>query len=297
MKNNTKLLVSLIFINLLLLSAVFSLAFLIQGNSIVKISTMTNNSVVSNAESIKSLNVAAKAYIIYDTASRSVIAGKNEYLRFAPASSAKIMAAIIVLDKYNLDDILVANNVDSVVGSRMYLREGEMISVRNLLYGMMLPSGNDAAFLLAQNYPGGVSFFVDAMNQKAKTLSMNNTKFFDPDGYDDQNFTTAFDLSRLAAYAMQNPTFAKIVGTKETTVTDSSGRIIHQLANLNELLGANGVTGVKTGFTDEAGGVLVTSIKNGKKTYVVVVLGSQDRFGDTQNIIKNAINNLHLILY
>ena len=135
------------------------------------------------------------------------------------------------------------------------------------------------------------------MNEKARELNMQNTYFVDPAGYDDSNYTTAFDLARLAAHAISDPRFAKIVSTKEIEVYDTSGSIVHQLSNLNELLELEGVTGIKTGFTEEAGGVLVTSIKNQGKTFIIVVLGSQDRFADTKNIIKNAIDNLRLVLY
>ncbi len=251
----------------------------------------------SLSSKIANLNVASRAYVVYDAESRSVLLGKNERLRFAPASTAKIMTAIIVLENYDLDKILTASNLSSVEGSKMQLEEGEQISVRNLLYGMMLPSGNDAAHVLAENFSGGVDNFVAVMNKKAQELAMDNTKFIDPAGFDDANYTTAFDLARLGAYAIKNPTFAVIVSTKDKIVTDTSGKIVHSLKNLNELLGIDGVTGIKTGFTDEAGGVLITSVSQGARQYIIVVLNSQDRFSDTKNVIYEGLQKIRLLFY
>lgn len=243
------------------------------------------------------LHVASKAYVIYDPEARAVVLGKNEKLRFSPASTAKIMTALIVLEEYDLDTMLVANGVRDAVGSKMHLEEGEKITVENLLYGMMLPSGNDAALILAKNYQGSISGFVARMNERAKELSLSNTKFYDPAGYEDENYTTAYDLARLASFALKNPTFRNIVSTKNKSVTDVSGKIIHNLFNLNELLGTNGVNGIKTGFTEEAGGVLVSSVVSSGKNYIVVVLNSEDRFGDTKNIIMEALRKVSLISY
>lgn len=247
----------------------------------------------------KQINLGSRAFIIYDTGARSIVAGKNDKFRFAPASSAKIMAATIVIQNFPLDKIITATNLNQLGSdnSKMGLFEGEQMTVENLLYGMMLPSGNDAAFVLAQNFPGGVDGFVGKMNEKAAELGLSNTHFYDPDGYDDRNYTTAYDLARLGAYAMKNPVFAKIVGTRYRTEYDITGKIPHHLSNLNVLLGKNGVNGIKTGFTDEAGGVLVTSINSGSKNYVVVVLGSSDRFLDTQNVLENGVSKIHNYSY
>lgn len=243
------------------------------------------------------INVGSHAYIVYDPKTRAIVAGKNEHLRFAPASTAKIMTATIVLETFSLDKVLTAQDVDQVQGSKMDLTNGEKMIVENLLYGLMLPSGNDAAHVFAANYPGGVGAFVNRMNSKAHDLKLENTKFIDPAGYEDENYTTAFDLARLGAYAIGNPAFAKIVSTRTKTVTDISGKIEHKLVNLNELLGVDGVTGIKTGFTDEAGEVLVTSVAQKDRTYIIVVLNSPDRFGDTKNVIEQALKRIHVFSY
>ena len=188
-------------------------------------------------ENLDSINSSASAFVVYDSKSRSVVAGKNQSLRFSPASTAKIMAAIVVLSHYNLDEYLtVPASVYTIQGSKMNLAAGEEMSVRSLLYGMMLPSGNDAAYTLSYHYPGGTPGFVNAMNEKARGLKLLNTHFDDPDGYEDGNFTTGIELARLASYAMQNETFREIVGTSEIQVTDKNGSHKYFLKNLNELL-------------------------------------------------------------
>jgi D-alanyl-D-alanine carboxypeptidase (penicillin-binding protein 5/6) len=167
------------------------------------------------------------------------------------------------------------------------------MTFENLLYAMLLPSANDAALTIAQNYPGGQSAFVKAMNDKAETLELYNTQYADPAGLADEgDYTTPFDLARLASFAMQNAEFRKIVGTKEITISDVSDSHVYDLQNLNILLGQDGVNGVKTGYTEEAGQVLVTSKEDQGKTIIIVVMGSDDRFTDTQILLDLVSNNL-----
>ncbi len=239
------------------------------------------------SQDLKSINASAEAYVVYDTATRTVVAGKNQNLRFSPASTAKVMTATVVLGHYKLDDYLtVPESVVSVEGSKMHLVPNEEVSVENLLYGMMLPSGNDAAYTLAYNYPGGVASFVAKMNEKAKEIHLSNTLFLDPAGYDDGNYTTGSDLARLGAYAMNSSEFAKIVKTRSIIVTDKTGKHKFELNNLNELLMYDNVLGIKTGFTNEAGGVLLTALMKNNTLFVVSVLKSQDRFMDTRDLMN-----------
>lgn len=241
--------------------------------------------------------VTARSYVIYEKDSRVILAAKNEHFRFSPASATKIMSALVALEYYDLNTVLQAKNIDKVEGSTMNLVENEKITVRNLLYGMMLPSGNDAAFVLAENYPGGQLNFVRRMNEKARDLKLTNTSFTDASGYDDSNFTTAVDFVRLSAYAIENPTLAQIVDTKALTVYDVTNQIPHTLENLNQLLYREGVHGIKTGFTNEAGGVLATAITLNGKTYIIVVLKSDDRFADTENLINTFVENVQFMHY
>ena len=245
----------------------------------------------------KNIFVSTPSYIVYEVQSRAVVAEKNSDLRFSPASSAKIMTALVALDYYDTSNILKVPSLASVEGSNMGLFENEEIKIENLLYGLMLPSGNDAAYTLAVNYELGYEGFVRAMNEKAKLLKLENTHFTDPAGFEDSNYTTAYDMARLGAYAISNKKFAKIVSTKNIIVTDITGKFIHDLSNLNELLGINGVDGIKTGFTEEAGGVLVTSVLHEGRHYIVVLFKSDDRFADTRSILESIVSSIRLIQY
>jgi len=243
------------------------------------------------------VDISAKAYIVYEKDSRVILASKAENLRFSPASTIKIMSALVALEQYPIDTILTVRNLDVGDGSVMKLYNNERITVENLLYGLMLPSGNDAAQTLARNYPGGQDAFIGRMNQKARDMAMTNSRFVDPSGYEDSNYTSAFDLARLASFALENKTFSEIVGTEYKIVFDANNKYAHELINLNRLLYLEGVTGVKTGYTNEAGGVLVTSIVYKDKTFVIVVLKSEDRFADSESLIYEIVKNTILVKY
>lgn len=262
-----------------------NLSILIQANSLHEISVKE-----VEAASLPILNtpissVSARSYAVYDVSSRTFIRTSNSTLRFSPASTTKIMTALVALEAYKLSDILDTTEGRTAEGSRMGIYEGEKLRVLDLLYGLLLPSGNDAAYVLASNYEGGIPAFIKRMNEKNKELFMHNTYFADPSGFDDRNYTTAQDLARLSAYALQNTTIREIIKTKDITFTDPTGNFIHKIANLNKLLEVKDVTGMKTGYTDEAGGVLITTLHNNNRDYVFVVLKSEDRFADTLVLI------------
>ncbi|HRN96227.1 MAG TPA: D-alanyl-D-alanine carboxypeptidase [Candidatus Levybacteria bacterium] len=240
------------------------------------------------------ISVSADSLMVFEKDSRTVVFQKRGSLRFTPASTTKIMTALVALEQYNTDQYLTAFGVSSVKGSKMGLVEGEEIKVIDLLYGLMLPSGNDAAYVFAANYPGGHNAFVKRMNEKAQEMKLYNTVFYDPAGLEDKNYTTAFDLARLAVVALQNETLKKVVDTRYITVYDRTFTYEHRLENLNRLLNTPGVFGVKTGYTDEAGQVLVTSMESNGKTYIIVVLKSDDRFSDTEKILEEVIRKIQL---
>lgn len=249
------------------------------------------------SESLDSINASAAAYVVYDTSSRSVVAGKNGNLRFSPASTAKVISALLIIDYYDLDKyLLVPDSIDLVQGSKMHLVKGEEIKVIDLLYGLMLPSGNDAAFVLAYHYKNGKEDFIADMNKKAQEFGLSNTYFLDPSGLGDGNFTTAEELARLGAFAMENKTFRDIVKTSEIEVNNKAGTHPFYLKNLNELLQYDNVLGIKTGFTNEAGGVLLTAIQKGDSLFVVSVLKSEDRFYDTKDLMSFIIEKVNFAL-
>ncbi|MBA3724520.1 MAG: D-alanyl-D-alanine carboxypeptidase [Candidatus Levybacteria bacterium] len=232
--------------------------------------------------------VTANAAIIVDADSQVILFSKNPGLRFSMASTTKIMTALTGLDYYKQDDQLTVKSV-GVEGSGLGLIREDQFAFGDLLYAMMLPSANDAAQTVADNYPGGAEAFVQKMNEKAASLNLSKTHFSDASGLDDDgDYTTVVDLARLASYAITNPTFVDITSTKYKLISNRSLTRQYPLNNLNRLLGTEGVTGIKTGTTEGAGEVLVTStVKNGH-TYIIVVMQSRNRFSDT-NILMNFI--------
>lgn len=236
--------------------------------------------------------VGSKAAIVIDADSKKIVYSKNPTLRFSMASTVKIMTSIIALDYFKSDSVLTIKT-DQVEGSGLNLQIGNRFYFEDLLYAMLLPSANDAAFAIAENYPGGVEEFVMKMNQKAKELRLNDTHFEDPIGLDDdKNFTTVIDLSRLASIAIKNTEFAHIVSTQQKFITDIDQTEEYNLQNLNKLLGAYGVNGIKTGTTEGAGEVLVTSALINGHTFIIIVMNSQNRFVDTQTLLSYIYQNV-----
>lgn len=242
----------------------------------------------SNVSELPKTN--SRRYIVYDRISKSMIIGKNEDVKSAMASTTKIMTTIVILEKADLNEkVTVSAKAGGTGGSRLGLKRGDEASVKDLLYGLMLRSGNDAAVALAEHVGGSVKGFAELMNEKAIELGLTNTHFVSPHGLDDANhYTTALELAKLTDYAMDNETFAKIVGTKSTTIYINNQS--RQINNTNELLGVlNGVVGVKTGFTNNAGRCLVTETKRNNMDIITIVLGAdtkKDRTKDSVNLIE-----------
>jgi len=236
--------------------------------------------------------LTARSAIVVDVDSKSLLFNKNPDLQLLPASTTKIMTGLVVLETYDLDDIVTIESVNGT-GQKMDLEVGERITVENLLYGLLVQSGNDAATALAQFHSDGEDAFIAAMNQKAKDLHLNGTQFTNAAGLDAYgHYTTVHDLSLLAAEAIKNETFKKMVSTQTITVSDIDNTISHQLETINELLGqVAGLAGVKTGWTELADECLVTYTKRDTKEIITVIFGSQDRFGETQQLIDWAFAN------
>lgn len=236
--------------------------------------------------------LSAGSALVIDVPSKTVIYAKNPDQTMLPASTTKIMTALVAMDYYKPDDVLDVKSAKAI-GQTMKLVENEKITFNNLLYGLLVQSGNDAAEVLAEDYPGGFTSFVSAMNTKAKTLHLEKTNFNNPTGIDSfGHVTTAHDLAILASVAMTNATFAQIVGTASVAVKDVSGTFVHELTNINQLVGkVLGVKGVKTGWTEDAGECLVAYTERDKGKIISVVLGSSDRFKDTENLIDWVYNN------
>ncbi|OGM81244.1 hypothetical protein A2393_03215 [Candidatus Woesebacteria bacterium RIFOXYB1_FULL_41_13] len=231
--------------------------------------------------------LSAQGAIAVDLNSGVNLYEKNPDATLLPASTTKIVTALVALDTYSLDQVLTVPYGINVDGQKMGLYIGEQMRVEDLLYGLLVYSANDAAMALAINFPGGYESFIAAMNEKATNLSMTNSHFENPVGLDGANQrTTVKDLLRASEVAMKNPQFAKFVGTKYVSLTDAGGGKKYNLKNLNILLDeVPGVMGVKTGWTENARENLVTYIERDGKKIIVVILGSQDRFGETKELI------------
>lgn len=230
--------------------------------------------------------ISAEGVIVYDLESGVTLYGRNSEEVLSPASTTKIMTALVVLEHYALDDVVTVKTVANS-GQVMGLVPGEQITVENLLYGALIHSGNDAAWALAEHYDGGVEKFVEAMNKKAEALHLTNSHFTNPVGYDDPaHKMSAMDLTRLSAFALTNKTIAKIVAIPQITISDATHSRFHPLTNVNALLGKiPGVAGIKTGWTEEAGENLVTLVERDKHRVIIVVLKSLNRFSDTETLI------------
>jgi len=245
-----------------------------------------------NHTGLSAPSLSARSAIVIDVSSKTILFQKNSDLKLLPASTTKIMSGLVALETYDLDDIVTIDSVNST-GQTMELELNERITVENLLYGLLVQSANDAATALAQFHPDGQDSFITAMNQKAQDLHLDNTQFTNAAGLDAYgHYTTVHDLSLLAAAAMENSIFKKIVSTQGTTVPDVDNSIFHELEAINQLLGEiPGLAGIKTGWTELAGECLVTYTKRDTHEIIVVVLGSQDRFEETRQLIDWAFVN------
>lgn len=236
--------------------------------------------------------VSARGIVILDPDSGATLFQRNADESLSPASTTKILTALVALDEYSLDDVVTVQTVVNS-GQVMGLIPGEQITVEYLLYGALIHSGNDAAWALAEHYKGGVDAFVTAMNVKAQSIHLTSSNFTNPVGYDNPDHKmTATDLARLSAFALTNHTIAKIVAIPQITISDVSRTRFHPLTNVNQLLGKiPGVGGIKTGWTEEAGENLVTLVTRNGHSVIIVVLKSADRFKDTSYLIDWVYSN------
>lgn len=233
--------------------------------------------------------------IAIDRTSSRILFEKKAYDKTPMASTTKILTAIIALEKCKLEDIVtISGKAATTSGSTLGITKGNKMTIRDLLYGLMLRSGNDCAVAIAEHIGGSTEQFSYIMNEKIKELGLTNSNYVTPHGLDDPNhYTTAYELAILTNYALKNKLFLEIVSTKTTTV--NCGNITKTISNTNELLGNyDGVYGVKTGFTFGAGRCLVTACKKNNLDVIVVVLGANTkkiRTLDSIKILNYVFNN------
>ncbi len=229
----------------------------------------------------------ATAALAIDIDSAVILYDKNIHQRLYPASTTKMMTALVALENLPLDQVVTVPKIN-ISPHTINLRPSEQITVENLIYGTLVSSGNDAAEALAASFPGGREEFIKEMNKKAQELHLADTNFQNPTGLDaPKHYSTALDLARIAMYALRDNLFSSIVATQKTSVFSTDGRYEHKLQNINKLLGTlDGVIGVKTGYTEGAGESLVALTERNGKRVLTVVLGSNDRFGETKKLIE-----------
>lgn len=236
---------------------------------------------------------SARAVLIKDLSTGTVLYQTDSNIPYPIASITKIMTALVASEYFQPESVLTVGESAKIPGSRIGLNYGENLTFRSLLYGMLLNSGNDAAYAIAENFPGRIFGFVSAMNKKVLQLNLRNTHFDNPAGFDSRNqYSSAEDLAKITEEALKNPQLAIIFATEKTNIVSLNQKYTHQLVNLNKLLSSvNGVLGIKTGTTEGAKENLVTLVERDKHRVLLVVLGSNDRFGETTSLIDWTYNN------
>ena len=255
--------------------------------------------VLATSSNVEEMELNSRIALIYDRASGRILYEKNGNKQTPMASTTKIMTAIVVLENANLKDtVTITSKAAGKGGSRLGLKKNDKITVNDLLYGLMLRSGNDAAVALAIHIGGSIEGFAQMMNDKAKEMGLTNSHFVVPHGLDNEgHYTTAYELAKMADYALNIAKFKEIVSTKSTTIYING--YAKAINNTNQLLGSiSGVYGVKTGFTNGAGRCLVSSCKRDDLDIITVIIGADTtkmRTADTIKLIQYAYENFEII--
>lgn len=245
----------------------------------------------------KDIKLDCVAGVVIDQESGRVLYDKNGDNILPMASTTKIITAIVAIENNNLGDVVVVSKTAAAIGgSTVGLKAGEKITMEELLYGLMLRSGNDSAIAIAEHIGGSVENFIEMMNDKALELGAYNTSFVTPHGLDrEEHYTTARDLAKITAYSMKNETFAKIVSTKSIS-SGITGNFTRNYENINKFLyRLDNSDGVKTGFTGKAGKCLVASVKHPYGRYICVVLNSSNRWKDAEKLVEYSDKNYSFI--
>jgi len=236
--------------------------------------------------SINQPEIEAKATLIFGVEKNKILYQKNIEQVLPIASLTKLMTGLIVLEKMDLDQVItISQEAVKAYGDNGGLVIDEKISVKNLLYVLLMESSNDAAVALAEVFKEVP--LVDLMNKKAEELGLENTHFTDPTGYNPTNLSTALDLAELVKYSLEQPLIWQILKTPNIDLSSADGLINHHLINTNQLLGHwSGIIGGKTGYTDEAQGCMILVIEQIYENLVIIVLGAEERFLATEKLIN-----------
>ena len=252
---------------------------------------------ILGAAPVKTQALSAKSAVVISGDTGEIIYSYNCNQRLSMASTTKIMTGLLLCERGNLDrEIVITPQMVAVEGSSMGLRAGDRVTLRDLLYGLMLPSGNDAANSIAIALGGNLENFAAMMNTRAKEMGLTNTHFATPSGLDaDDHYTTAYELGVIAKHALNNAEFARVAATKSIVLT--YGGTEHYLSNHNRLLSAvDGVIGVKTGFTKKSGRCLVSAYKKDGKFIIVVTLNDPNDWADHKALINIGISAIEEVV-
>lgn len=243
------------------------------------------------SEEISEPVIDARAALVIETHSNEALLAENVWKSLPIASLTKLMTALVVKERMDLDQVItVSSLVNKVRGSNMGLQEGEKISIRNLLKGLLINSGNDAAMILSEVVGGSPEAFVELMNQRTLSLGLHQTVFVDPTGLGDGNISSAFEIAHLAKQVFRDPLLQSIMRERESIVHSADGVYIHKLSNTNRLLGTDiseRIIAGKTGTTRTAGQCLISFIGHeGGRTTMTILLGSSDRYREVKSLIE-----------
>lgn len=237
-------------------------------------------------------SLSAQSVVVIDAKTGIVLFERDPKVKHFPASTTKLMTALVALEKCSPENHVEVGPIVKE-GTQMGLEKGDKVTVEALLSGMLIASGNDAAYTLAFACSPSYLSFVDSMNRKAKELGMTSTNFENPAGFDGKNqYSTAQDLAKLAKVAVANPLISRIVSTKSAVLNDVTGTKTYFVENINELLGeVEGIEGVKTGQTSGSGEILISKTTRGGNTIIIALLSSSGRFEETKKLIEWTYSN------
>lgn len=248
-------------------------------------------------------DIVAKGAVLIDASSGQVLYSLNQNVPLPPASTTKVLTGILALEKLNPNDtVTVSADAAKVEGTRIGLFEGEKVKVNDLVYALLMNSANDAAIALAEKVSGSTEKFALLMNDKARQLGAKNSNFVNPNGLPNpKHYTTAYDLAMITRYAMQNPTFRKIVATSSYEIQREKSDAQRNLFNHNKLIQPRsiyrypGATGVKTGYTIQARQCIVASAQREGREYIAVVLGAEAIWNEPTKLLNYGFNNFHSV--
>ena len=259
---------------------------------IVSILLIFSNAIMPNIIGVKAHQQSAE--IVMELNTNRVVYSNNANAKKFMASTTKILTAITIIENCNLNDVVsIKKESVGIEGSSIYLKKDEKLTVRELLYGLMLRSGNDCAQALAIHCSNSINNFASLMNQTARKIGATSSNFVNPHGlHDDNHYTTAYDLALISCYAMKNDIFREIVSTKSIRISGATKDTPRLLINKNKMLKEfSGSTGIKTGYTKKAGRCLVSSCKRNGIEFICVVLNCGPMFEVSKTLLTNAFND------